>query len=458
MKPTPQMIVQFGMAEVLKFSEQSEEVPIGVRPRQDIEQPAAPASPKIRPFIRRRAVSRLKGLAGTLFGLLSLICLLAFLVNVPILQIAVLGYFLDSSARIARGGKLSTGFIGLKTASKIGRWVLCTALVLIPLIVVGRFWINAQIIDATSQQTAMLSNLYFALAVVTTLHILSTLSCGGEICHFFWPLVAPFSVLARICKGVVGLVRATLEKPKPTMPLAQDKLPSKDWFVPRIIWRKLRQGTLYTQSRDDTLEFLSRLQLPHFAWLGLKGFAGSAIWLLLPTVLLAGANHPRTGLAGLSVLLGVLIAVPAFMILPMLQTQFAVDGGFGSLFDVRGAWSKIRRAPVACLLAMFLMLVLASPLFLLKIEKIPPELFWLLSVLFVVLGWPARFAWGAVYRYAQPRQARASRGIRWPVGIFTATIALVFTFAFFLTRYTSWNGTLSLFENHVFLLPMPFWR
>ena len=31
------------------------------------------------------------------------------------------------------------------------------------------------------------------------------------------------------------------------------------------------------------------------------------------------------------------------MILPMLQIQFAVDGRFGSLFNVRGAWSKMRR-------------------------------------------------------------------------------------------------------------------
>jgi hypothetical protein len=72
------------------------------------------------------------------------------------------------------------------------------------------------------------------------------------------------------------------------------------------------------------------LQLPHFAWLGLKGFAGSALWLLLPTVLLANANHPRTGFAGLSIFLGVLIAVPVFMILPMLQIQFAVDGRLAS--------------------------------------------------------------------------------------------------------------------------------
>lgn len=432
------------MAEVLKFSEHPKEVTIEAKNRQSGS-------------LVRRSFSRITTWAATGFGLVSLVCLLAFLVNIPILQIAVLGYFLASSANIARGGNLSTGFIGLKTASKIGRWAICISIVLIPLRVVGGLWANAQIIDAASQQTAGLSTSYSFLSVLTTIHILSALSCGGEIRHFFWPLVIPFSVLARICKRIIRFCRRIVGRNKNPEASAHGNSSSKDWFVPKIVWQKLRQGTLYTQSRDDTLNFLRRLQLPHFAWLGFKGFAGSAIWLLLPTVLLANANHPRTGFAGLSILLGVLIAVPVFMILPMLQIQFAVDGKFGRLFDVRSAWRQMRRAPLACLLALLLTLLLALPLFLLKIEKIPSELFWLLSVLFVVLGWPARFAWGWVYRYVQPRARRASRGIRWPIGIFTAAIAFVFAFIFFLSRYTSWNGTLSLFENHVFLLPAPFW-
>ena len=281
------MIVQFVMGEVLKFSAQTEEPPV-------VQPPTRSRGWKI--------FSRSASWAGTLFGLASLICLLAFLVNIPILQIVVLGYFLDSSARIARGGNLSSGFIGLKTASKIGRLVLCTSMVLIPLRVLGERWTNAQIIDSTSQQTAVLNNLYLALAVVTTLHVLSALSCGGQIRHFFWPLVVPFSVLARICKRFIRLCRNILGKPKTTGLSTSSQSTSKDWFVPKIIWRKLRQGTLYSQSRDDTLDFLGRLQLPHFAWLGLKGFVGSVIWLLLPTVMLANANHPRAGFAGLSLI------------------------------------------------------------------------------------------------------------------------------------------------------------
>ena len=235
------------------------------------------------------------------------------------------------------------------------------------------------------------------------------------------------------------------------------EIPPTDWFVPLIIWRRLRQGTLYKQSRDDTLAFLQQLQLPHLFWLGLKGFVGSAIWLALPTMLVANANHPRWEVAGLSIAAGIFLGVPVFLVLPMLQTQFATDGKFRRLFEFKDAWTKLRRAPLACFLALLLMLVLAVPLFLLKIEKIPPDLFWLLSVLFIVLGWPSRFAWGWAYRYADSREIQSSRKVRWPLGILSAAITTLFVFFFFLTRYTSWNGTLSLFENHVFLLPMPFW-
>jgi len=366
------------MGEVLKFSVQTAEAPV--------------IEPKPR-SLGGRIFSWSATWAATLFGLISMVCLLAALVNIPLAQVAVLGYFLDSSAKIGRGGSLSSGFIGLKTAAKIGRWVLCAFLVLIPLRIAGLLWANAQIIDPTSQQTAGLNGLYWLLLILTTVHILSALSCGGEIRHFFWPLMAPWFVLARIGKRF----------------MKQSVLPPKEWFVPKMIWGKLREGTLYTQSRDDTLDFLQRLRLTHFFWLGLKGFVGSAIWLLLPTVLLANSTLPRPGLAGLSVVLGMLIAVPVFMILPMLQVQFAADQKIGSLFNIRQAWARMSRTPLACLLALLLMLVLALPLFLLKIEKIPPELFWLLSVLFIVLGWPARFIWGWVPLRATARKPRIAR-------------------------------------------------
>ena len=47
--------------------------------------------------------------------------------------------------------------------------------------------------------------------------------------------------------------------------------------------------------------------------------------------------------------------------------------------------------------------------------------------------------------------------IRWPVAMLAVPISAAFAIILSLTRYVSWNGAFSLIENHVFLLPAPFW-
>jgi hypothetical protein len=59
---------------------------------------------------------------------------------------------------------------------------------------------------------------------------------------------------------------------------------------------------------------------------------------------------------------------------------------------------------------------------------------------------------------------RGSRGMshgrwwsRWPIMLLAIPISAMFAIVLSLTRYVSWNGAFSLIENHVFLLPAPFW-
>ena len=126
------------MAEVLNFWGQGKE-DRGVTAEMQAATAAAPAKRAGSSFSPRWIAANTAPLAGTLFGLVSLICLLALLVNVSLIQIVVLGYFFESSGRIARGGKLSSGFIGLKSAATLGRYVLCIAVLLFPLGVTGLF-------------------------------------------------------------------------------------------------------------------------------------------------------------------------------------------------------------------------------------------------------------------------------------------------------------------------------
>src|SRR5260370_18674565 len=81
----------------------------------------APPSRRLRPwlFIRRAAMA-VASVFEWLFGLLSLVLGLSMLAALPLLQFLSLGYFLESSARVARTGRLRDGFVGVRRAAPVG--------------------------------------------------------------------------------------------------------------------------------------------------------------------------------------------------------------------------------------------------------------------------------------------------------------------------------------------------
>src|SRR5271168_1542880 len=54
------------------------------------------------------------------FGLISLVLGLSMLAALPVIQVLSLGYFLESSARVARTGRLRDGLIGVRRAARVG--------------------------------------------------------------------------------------------------------------------------------------------------------------------------------------------------------------------------------------------------------------------------------------------------------------------------------------------------
>ncbi len=91
----------------------------------------------------RRVWSRLWNLAGRVargaasaaewvFGLISLILGLSMLAALPVIQVLSLGYFLESSARVARTGRLRDGLIGVRPAARIGCLAAAIWLALFP--------------------------------------------------------------------------------------------------------------------------------------------------------------------------------------------------------------------------------------------------------------------------------------------------------------------------------------
>jgi hypothetical protein len=153
-----------------------------------------------------------------------------------------------------------------------------------------------------------------------------------------------------------------------------------------------------------------------------------------------------------------LFAIPVFSLLPILQTQFAVSGRLSSFFEVRKSFDTFRRAPVWHLISWALIVLLSLPLYLLKIENVPVELLWLLALVFLIFTLPSKLLMGWTYACAQKRKESRGCWLTIPVGGLMLVVSSAYVLVLTTTRYLSWNGAFSLFENHVFLLPSPFWQ
>lgn len=412
-----------------------------------------------------RSLGAVSELSACLFGIVVIVLGTATLANVPLLQLLSFGYLLEVAGRTGRTGKLRDGLVGIRKAGKIGAVLLGTWLLLLPIrILSDSFWYEAYLIDPASDQTLWLRRMQIILVIATVLHIVACWICGGKLKYFFWPVIAPVSFGLWACRKLLGssITRPFLStalgwiSPKLTNDICNASGPS-DWFLPLIVWRKLRAGTIYQEMRDGLWHFFETLNLWHYFRLGTVGFVGSVIWLIVPTLLLVGATKLQGAAAGLCAFFGIVVAVPVFTILLFLQTHFAAAKRFGCFFEVREVVRNFGRSPLAHLFALLTAMILAVPLFLLKIEDIPRELLWTLSVVFVLFSWPSRIAIAKAYHRGQQKQNASRWWLRWPAIILALPIAATFVLIMFGSRYVSWHGAYSMIENHVFLLPAPFW-
>ncbi len=395
------------------------------------------------------------------FGICSTIFLLAVLANIPLLQLITFGYLLDSGGRAARGQKLRTQFSGVKKATQLGGMMLGAWLLIWPVRLISGFWLDSFIIDPSSGQTIALKISQWILTFGTAAHIFAAIICGGKLRYFFWPLIAPFSLaiwLIRKSSITRKLLSITVGwvSPKLVADICNAQ-PITDWFLPAIFLRRLFNENLFETSRNAAWEFIRSLELPRYFMLGLKGLIGTICWLAIPTLMLAGSTSDNPGVAGLCLLIGILVSVPVFALLPFVQARFASDGKLRRFFEPLQVLRLFARTPIAHLVSLFLILLFALPLFLLKIEEVPTEFLWSLSLLFIAFGWPSHMISGWAVGRATKKEKPMRWWLRYPIQFVAAPVSFAFAVIFYLTRYISWNGTLSLLENHVFLLPAPFW-
>jgi hypothetical protein len=423
----PMEVVAAGPLEVVKAEPREA---IAAEPREPLE--ALPATPPYVEFAVSDAsrpgnkVLRTLWAIGSgvewLFGLVVIPFGLAFLASVPILNLLSFGYLLESAGRIGRSGRLRDGFVGVRLAARLGLIVfVCWLLILSPIAPVGYvagLAKAAQIIDPGSPMAARWRVGLLVLLCLTFVYIASACALGGKFRHF----ISPFNLI---------------------------------WLTVRIV-----EGGYYAKARDAVWDTFMSLRLPYYFWLGFRGLVGSFAWLFVPITLLVlshAANGPLGNALGI---IGSLLLTLVLLYLPILQMRFATTNNFAEAFNIAEARRDYRRAPWAFTFAFIITLLSALPLYLLKIQIVPREAEWLPSLFFILFIYPAKVLTGWAMGRANRLAARRPEPRHWFFRI-TGRLPLLpvagfYVLIVFFTKFLSWHGIWSLYEQHAFLLPVPF--
>ena len=347
------------------------------------------------------------------FGFVSLFVGLAVLAALPVLQFLSLGYLLEASGRIARTGRIRDGFVGVRKAGRIGQLVAGTFFATIPLWVVSDLAYEAEIVSPGSQVAQAWRIGLFVLLAATIFHIATAWALGGRFGWFLFPF-----------NFVIVLIR-------------------------------LFRGGYYAKCRDGVWDFVAGLRLPYYFWLGLRGFVVAFAWLVVPASLLA-FGHADFALAPLVGFGGAVLMGLVLLYLPFLQTRMAASNRLADGFAWWPARMEYRRAPWAYSFAFVITLLFAIPLYLLKIEIVPREAAWLPGLVFIGFIFPARVLTGWALGRARKRETPRHWFFRWTGRLPFLPAAAFYVMIVFFTQYTSWNGAWSLYEQHAFLVPVPF--
>lgn len=349
----------------------------------------------------------------------SLVILLTIAATIPVLQFASFGYMLEVSARIARGQPARSCFPGTDIAGRLLVSLICVSLSWLPVWLIVDFAYTAELIEQGGNIASRLRVAARSLSLLWIWWVFWAVFRGGKLRHFLWP--APLLAMRQLLRP--------------------------------IVWR---------EAEDRLWSFIASLQLPKLLWLGLMASIGALVWLVLPGSFIAigliEGGNPGTGLVGL---IGAVLMWWVLLNLPFLQIQMARDGRLWSVFDIRSARRSYRRAPWSLCLATWATFVLAAPLYLLRIELIPAELWWILSFFFVVLMFPAKLCSGwALRRSKFHDQANEASVVNWfwryCAWLPQISIVLAYLGLLYVAKLSLWEGTASLFLQHAFLPPVPF--
>jgi hypothetical protein len=343
-----------------------------------------------------------------------LVVLLSFIATIPILQFATLGYMIECSSRVSRNLPWRECIPGTVVARRIVIALGCIALSWLPVWYIADVAYTTELIEPGGDRAMQLRFAARVIALGWIAWISWAIFRGGKLRHFAWP--APIFFLKRF-------------------------------------WRL----STWRDAEDRLWNFVVSLRLPTLLWLGFFAALGAIVWLLIPGTMMiiavSGQPNPGKGLLGA---VGVLLMVWVLSLLPFLQTHFGNQRSVRSLFDVKAVRHGMQRAPWSAAWGIFVLFLFATPLYLLRIERIPEELEWTLTLFFVFFMFPAKLVVGWAWRRSQSLTTRAFWLWRYVAWMPQIAVILTYIGVLYLAKFTSWEGATVFYLQHAFLPPVPF--
>lgn len=346
-------------------------------------------------------------------GLIAMVIGLAIISAIPILNFLSLGYLLEASARVVKTGKIRGGFIGVRDAAILGKIMLGIWLWMLPVRLLYSYWRDAELMAPNGAPAEKLQLLLSILIVLVSFHLAWACIRGGKIRDFIWP--APLRFFR--------------------------------WLGAPDKWENLR---------EISRKFIRPSRFKYYFLLGSKGFFGALLWLAIPVIIMMSASQISSPpLSVLVSLIGGILLGIATLFIPFIQTKFAVTGNFREFLSFRSSRDLFRKAPLAFWLALFITLLFAVPLYALKIELAPQEIFWLANIVFIIFIFPARLLVGWAVSRAMNQDTPRKWVSRWFATLIAIPVVGAYVVIVWSTQYLSWYGSLGLLEQHAFLVPAP---
>ncbi len=363
----------------------------------------------------KRIIPWIRGFFRALWNSLSLILVLSVTATIPIVQLASLGYMLESSGRVANGLPVRRCFPGAGIAGAMvsrGVWLVLSWL---PVWFLADLAYSAELIEPGSDYATRMRIAARVLAVAWVVWASWALVRGGRLWHFLWP-------------------------------------------APKLFFRTVFTRRAWHEIEDKLWDFVASLRFPYLMKIGFYGTVGALLWLILPAILMIIAlTSPADGALGFIGFLGAVGMWWLVLFLPYLPVHMASQNRFRAIFDWKEIRRAFRRAPFAFCLALSALVALAIPLYLLRIESIPSQLLWILSLFFVILMFPVKLLAGWALRCSRRRSIDRHWLLRWSAWLPQASVAGIYVGFLYLAKFTLWEGAASILLQHAFLPPVPFY-